>query len=186
MLVAPVKNSGLPTHWQGLHRGVPSRHNGSVDQGTAAILGALAGASGAIGVALLQVRAQKNARAADARQELVRQRLEAYIDLLTAARELRFVALRTFQGSQDRSPSEIDAMRTNISKAYYVTSLTANREITDAAKELRDAAINLYRYSQSYPDADWEKKAYPMIKHVRETSDSFRELVRPELGIAGD
>jgi hypothetical protein len=158
----------------------------AVDQGTAAILGALAGAAGAVGVAVLQVRAQKNARAADARQELVGRRLEAYIALLTAARELRFVALRTFQGTQDRSPTDIDAMRTNISKAYYVISLTANREITDAAKELRDAAIRLYRYSQSHPDADWDKVAYPMIKRVRETSDSFRELVRSELGIAPD
>jgi hypothetical protein len=157
-----------------------------VDQGTAAILGALAGAAGAIGVALVQVRAQKNARAADERQQLVNRRLEAYIALLTASRELRFVALRTFRKTQERSRSEIDAMRTNISKAYYMISLTARRDITDAAKELRDAVIHLYRYSQDNPNADWDEKAYPMIKRVREKSDAFRELVRPELGIAPD
>jgi hypothetical protein len=168
-----------------VHTGAsPSRQNAGMDPGTAAILGALAGAAGAIGVAILQVRAQKNTRAADAREELVRRRLDAYIALLVASRELRFVALRAFRGTQERSPSDIDAMRTNISKAYYLISLTAPRKITDAAKELRDAAIHLYRYSHDHPDADWDKVAYPMIKHVRETSDSFRELVRSELDIA--
>ncbi len=93
----------------------------------------------------LDIASQKNARAADALQELVRRRLEAYIALLVASRELRFVALRAFQGNQERSPSDIDAMRTNISTAYYLISLTAPRKITDAAKELRDAAIHLYR-----------------------------------------
>ena len=89
-----------------------------MDAGLAAILGASVVACGAFAVALIQARVHRADRAEDARTQLINRRLDAYVDLLTAARELRFVAIRTLEGAPHRPDDQVDSIRTAISSAY--------------------------------------------------------------------
>jgi hypothetical protein len=101
-----------------------------MDQGLAAVAGAVVGLLGALIVAGFQARSaredrkdqarnerqaredqarnERQAREDQARRDLQRERLRHYVDLLTTAREVRYISLRTFQKLATRSVSEVD------------------------------------------------------------------------------
>jgi hypothetical protein len=125
-----------------------------MDAGLAAVLGAATGAVGALVAAYIQARSQRDARQDDAKQELIKERLRVYVQLLTAVREIRYIALRAFQRLAVLSVDEVDPVLTQTSRAYYMIAITASEETTKLAWRLREDAFDLWRMARDKPDCE--------------------------------
>jgi hypothetical protein len=77
-----------------------------MDAGAAAILGALIGGLVGAGTAWMQGRRDKAARAEQA--QTIERRLAIYIDFSEAARNIRYAALRQFEGHPPAAVIEMD------------------------------------------------------------------------------
>jgi hypothetical protein len=154
-----------------------------MDAGIAAVLGAAVGLVGAVTAAWFQARAQRQSRDDEIRQELQQARLLQYVELLTAAREVRYIALRTFQKLATRTVGEVDEVLTKMSKAYYLIAITSSQQTADLAWALRESAFDLWRRARDDPNsnrADWLAD----VRKVRADAEQFRLRVRQELAIA--
>jgi hypothetical protein len=164
-----------------------------MDPGIAAVLGAAVGLVGALIVAGSQARSAKEAREDQARnerqaredqarRERQQERLRHYVDLLTTAREVRYISLRTFQKLATRSVSEVDDVLTEMSRAYYLIALSAPPQAEALARTLRESAFDVWRLARDDPQAkreDW----LAAVRKVRGDAERFRLHVREELGI---
>jgi len=155
-----------------------------MDATTAALVGASIGAAvtlaGTFGVAILQGRRERALGKERAAAKLEKERRIEYIRLLTSARELRYVALRTFQHLATRPVSEIDNLLTELSKAYYMIALTAPEDTRRLASDLRESIVELWRKA---PD-DLETDQYESdLATARELTRQFRIHVTAELNL---
>jgi hypothetical protein len=157
-----------------------------MDAATAALAGAGIGAvvtlAGTFGGSFLQDRRERAARREQAVAQLEQERRTEYVKLLTCARDLRYVALRRFEQLDTRPVSEVDRLLTQLSAAYYMIVLTAPKDTSALALELRDAIFDLSRKARDHP----ESKDYKTdIRRVRAIVDRFRLHVRAELDLSG-
>jgi hypothetical protein len=160
-------------------------HNDSVDAGLAAVLGALIGGLVAVGTTLVQGRRDKDARDEQNRVQRVELRLQTYIDLSESSRTLRYAALRRFEGHPPPPVTEIDAILTQLSRAYYMIELLAPSDTARKAKALRDSAEQLWLRSAELagaPKVSWEGA----VLETRSAAQAFRKHVKDELPFAQD
>jgi hypothetical protein len=159
-----------------------------MDPGIAAVLGAAVGLLGALVVAWSQARSAKDARdtqarnAKEAREDQARsdqqqERLHNYVDMLTTAREVRFISLRIFEKLATRSVSEVDDVLTKMSRAYYLIALTSPGRTSELAWTLRESAFDVWRLARDHPETkkvDWLAE----VRKVRGDAERFRLHVR--------
>jgi hypothetical protein len=105
------------------------------------------------------------------------------VDLLSTAREVRYISLRTFQKLATRSVSEVDGVLTEMSRAYYLIALTAPPETETLARALRESAFDVWRLARDHPQATREDQ-HAAVGKVRGDAERFRLHVRNELDIA--
>jgi hypothetical protein len=165
-----------------------------MDPGIAAVLGAAVGLFGALIVAGSQARSAKKtrddqaredreARKDQARREQQEERLHYYVDLLTTAREVRYISLRTFEKLATRSVSEVDQVLTKMSRAYYLIALTSPGQTAELAGTLRESAFDVWRLARDHPETEKDRWLLE-VRKVRGDAERFRLHVREELGIA--
>jgi hypothetical protein len=156
-----------------------------MDATTAALVGAGIGAAvtlaGTFGVSIIQGHRERDARQEHAVAQLEKERRIEYVNLLTAAREVRYVALRTFEHLATRPVGEVDSLLTQLSKAYYMIALTASADTSSLAWELRESVFDLWRKARDHPESgDYRAE----VRKVREMAERFRSHVRDELKLA--
>jgi hypothetical protein len=155
-----------------------------MDAATAGLAGAGIGAAvtliGTFGASILQNRRDRATRRQDAITQLEKERRTEYVNLLVTTRELRYVALRTFQHLATRSVGEVDTLLTQLSAAYYRIALTAPEDTRQLAWELRESVFEVWRKARDHPDSG----KYPDdMKKIRELSAKFRSHVATELSL---
>jgi hypothetical protein len=162
-----------------------------MDAATAGLAGAGIGAAvtliGTFGASFLQNRRDREARRHEAevrRQEAIAQlekeRRAEYVSLLVSVREIRYIALRTFQGLATRPVGEVDTLLTQLSGAYYRIALIAPDDTRQLAWTLRESAFELWRKARDHPEAG---KYQHDMKEIRDLTDRFRSHVAGELNL---
>lgn len=157
-----------------------------MDAATAGLVGAGIGAAvtliGTFGTTVLQSRRDQAARRHDAIVQLERERRTEYVNLLVATRELRYIALRTFQHRATRPIGEVDTLLTQLSAAYYRIALTAPENTRQLAWDLRESVFEVWRKARDHPDSG---RYQDDMKEVRNLTAKFRSHVATELNLAG-
>jgi hypothetical protein len=100
--------------------------------------------------------------------------------LLTLARELRYVSLRTFQHLATYSVSEVDSLLTGLSKTYYLIALIAPEDSRRLASDLRESIFKLWGIARDNPESD---QYPPYLAEVRDLAEKFRVHVTAELNL---
>lgn len=155
-----------------------------MDAATAALVGAGIGATvtlaGTFGVAVLQGRRERTLRREHAAAKLEKERRTEYIKVLTTARELRYMALRTFQHLADHSVSDVDTRLTEISRSCYMIALIAPEGTRRLAWDVRESIFKLWQMARDHPETD----QYPAeLVKGRELAEQFRVHVTAELNL---
>jgi hypothetical protein len=155
-----------------------------MDAATAALVGTGIGAAvtlaGTLGVTILQGRREANVRREEAAVQLEEKRLTEYIKMLTLAREMRYISLRTFQNLATHPISEVDSRLTELSRTYYMIALIAPEDTRRIASDLRESVFTLWRKALDDP----ESKQYPPdLAKVRELADAFSTHVTAQLNL---
>jgi hypothetical protein len=155
-----------------------------MDAATAALVGAGIGAAvtlaGTFGVAILQGRRERAIRREYAAANLEKERRIEYIKMLTSARELRYIALRTFQHLATRPVNDVDSLLTELSRAYYMIALIAPEDTRLLAWDLRESIFKLWTMARDNPDTD---QYQDYLAKVREFAGKFRVHVTAELNL---
>jgi len=155
-----------------------------MDTATAALVGAGIGAAvtlaGTFGVAIIQGRREHVLRRENAVAQLEKERRIEYIKMLTSARELRYIALRTFQDLATRPVSEVDSLLTELSRSYYMIALTAPEDTRRLASDLRQSIFKLWRKARDHPETDQYQAD---LARVRVRAGRFRTHVTAELNL---
>ena len=155
-----------------------------MDAATAALVGTGIGAAvtltGTFGVSILQGRRERAAREENVIAQLEKERRIEYVNLLTLARELRYIALRTFQHLTTRPVGEVDALLTQLSTGYYMIALTAPEETRRLAWDLRESVFELWRTARDHPESEQYQAD---LARVREKAGLFRAQVTAELNL---
>jgi len=154
-----------------------------MDAGIAAVLGAAVGLVGVLGGSWLQTLTQRRILADQDRRQLQQERLRQYVELLTAGRKVRYIALRTFEKLATSTVGEVDEILTTMSRAYYLIAITSPRQTVELAWTLRENTFDLWRLARDQPEApraDW----LAAVRLVRADADRFRLHIRAELSIA--
>jgi len=156
-----------------------------MDAATAALVGAGIGAAvtlvGTFGVSFQQGRRERAARKEKATAQVEKERRIEYVNLLTSAREVRYVALRTFQHLATRPVGEVDSLLTQLSKAYFMIALTAPDDTNRLAWNVRESVHQLWSKARDHPESsDYQAD----VKKAVEIAKAFRCHVRDELNLA--
>jgi hypothetical protein len=114
--------------------------------------------------------------------QLERERRTEYVNLLVATRELRYIALRTFQHRATRPIGEVDTLLTQLSAAYYRIALTAPENTRQLAWDLRESVFEVWRKARDHTDSGGYQDD---MKKVRDLTAKFRSHVAAELNLAG-
>jgi phosphoglycolate phosphatase-like HAD superfamily hydrolase len=186
--MATLASSVLPG---GLARRTAAGNYREMDAATAGLAGAGIGAAvtliGTFGASILQNRREREARRHEAevrRQEAIarleKERRTEYVSLLVSVREVRYIALRTFQRLATRPVGEVDALLTQLSGAYYRIALIAPDDTRQLAWKLRESAFELWRKARDHPEAG---KYQDDMKEIRDLTDQFRSHVADELNL---
>lgn len=158
-----------------------------MDAAAAALIGTGIGAAvtltGTFGVSVLQGRRERALREQNAIAQLAKERRIEYVQLLTVARELRYIANRKFNDQDDRPVGEVDSLLTQLSTAYYMISLIAPEDTRRLAGDLRESVFDLWRDD---PESWWhvtpKSDQYPgRLLNAREATKLFRSHVAGEL-----
>jgi hypothetical protein len=155
-----------------------------MDAATAALVGTGIGATatlaGTFGVSILQGHHERAARKENVIAQLEKERRIKYVNLLTSARELRYIALRIFQHLAARPVGEVDALLTQLSTGYYMIALTAPEETRRLAWDLRESVFELWRMARDHPESEQYQAE---LARAREKAGLFRSHVTAELNL---
>jgi hypothetical protein len=106
--------------------------------------------------------------------------LVEYIKMLTLAREMRYISLRTFQNLATHPISEVDSRLTELSRTYYMIALIAPGDTRRIASDLRESIFMLWRKARDHPESD----QYPAdLAKVRELAETFSAHVTAQLNL---
>jgi hypothetical protein len=155
-----------------------------MDAATAGLAGAGIGAVvtliGTFGTSILQSRRDRARRRQEATAHLEKERRAEYVNLLVTTRELRYIALRTFQHLATRPVGEVDTLLTQLSAAYYRIALTAPEDTRQLAWDLRESVFALWRKARDHPESG---RYQDDMKKVRDLTAKFRSHVAAELNL---
>lgn len=146
-------------------------------------VGAAIGAAGVLAAATVQDRSQQRVTKEQARQSRTNDLLREYVQLLALVRQLRYVALRAFEGGEVQTADQVDNLLTEMSRAYYTIVMIAPDDTARLAWTLREQAFDLWRLARDTHQPD-RSVWLPAVREIRGTGESFRLHVRAELGLA--
>jgi len=111
--------------------------------------------------------------------ELAADQRDAYLRLMTHARELRFVARRVFSGKPAPSDEVVDDLKARLSNAYYEVAILAPLPTAALAKIFRRAVFDYWNGARD--DTDNASKRSGLRRAAGEAHDAFEEHVRQEI-----
>lgn len=147
-------------------------------------IGATATLAATFGVSILQGRRERALRKEQAIAQLQKERRIEYVKLLTATRELRYIAIRRFHNQAIRPVGEVDSLLTQLSTAYYMIALTSSEDTRSLAWDLRESIFDLWRDDdpESWRDDTPRSDEYRRkLRKARENTALFRSHVTAEL-----
>jgi hypothetical protein len=131
-------------------------------------------------VAILQGRREVAVRREEAAVRLEKERLIEYTKMLTLAREMRHISLRTFQNLATHPVIEVDSRLTELSRTYYMIALIAPEDTRRLASDLRGSVFTLWRKERDHPETD---QYLADLAKVRELAEKFSTHVTAQLNL---
>lgn len=122
------------------------------------------------------VRTEREKEEARIAKEARDERKACYLRLLVNSRRLRYVA----RGETEEDMSEVNALRTDLTSAYYEIEILASPMIAERAKHLRRTTFDYYNLATKEKGAR-NPDIYKARDAVRTAADEFMDEVRPDV-----